>query len=76
MLFRKGLVGGPPANVGTIDANAKSNGGTKATGGTKAPAKERALPKPGAAENNNGPDGEDGAKKHPRAKGKRERKAR
>jgi YidC/Oxa1 family membrane protein insertase len=76
VLFRKGLVGGPPANVGTIDANAKSSGGTKTTGGTKAPAKERALPKPGAAENNNGPDGEDGAKKHPRAKGKRERKAR
>jgi len=76
VLFRKGMVGGPPASAGTIDANAKSSSATKATGVTKTPAKERALPKPGAAEDNNGPEDENGAKKHPRAKGKRERKAR
>lgn len=78
VLFRKGIVAGPPAapGSGAIEAKATSSGGAK-PGATKSPAaKERALPKAGAAEGNESADGGSAAKQHPRAKNKRERKAR
>jgi YidC/Oxa1 family membrane protein insertase len=76
VLFRKGIVAGPPAapGSGTIDAKATAKESTKPASSKAPKAQERALPKAAAAED--GADGGSAAKQHPRSKNKRERKAR
>ncbi len=85
VLFRKGIVAGPPAAPGAIDVKATPSGGGKRSGGGASAdggdAKERALPRPGKAGKDAGKDedsssGGSAAKQHPRSKSKRERKAR
>ncbi len=85
VLFRRGIVPGPPAPAGAEGSKPRSAAANKEAG---VETKERALPKPkaGPAKGPSGtgstnkptqePDSGDAGKKHPRSKDKKERKAR